>query len=169
MIDYGYGVRLDTINDYDLNEMRAWRNDKRIWKWCRQPDLIPWRDHKAWFDGNTEKMYAIRLCRATEIIGICGLTSIDTIARRAEFSLYIGPEHWRKGYARKALKTLFRHGFDNLNLNLIWGETFDGNPAYDLFISLGMKPEGLRREFYFKDGKYIDAHLLSIKRDECDF
>ena len=54
----------------------------------------------------------------------------------------------------------------NQNLNVIWGETFEGNHAYDMFLKLGMKHEGTRRQFYFKEGKHIDAHLVSITRQE---
>ena len=167
MIDFGFGVELDTIEESDLPQMRAWRNDPRIWKWCRQSDLIPMAAHLRWFDGCKEKMYAIR--NAGKLVGICGLTSIDTLARRGEFSMYIGPRYHRQGFARAGLKTLFKHGFENLGLNLIWGETFDGNPALNLFKSLGMVEEGIRRDFYFKGGKLIDATLISIKRSEFDY
>jgi RimJ/RimL family protein N-acetyltransferase len=103
------------------------------------------------------------------IVGVAGLTSIDRLARRAEFSLYIGPEHHGEGYGRKALIALFTKGFRDLGLNLIWGESFDGNPAIRLFESLGMIREGTRRDFYFKDGRFIDAHLFSIRSTEWKF
>ena len=167
MIDYGFGVELDAIEPTDLEQMRRWRNDERIRKWCRQTDLIAPHEQEAWFLGCREKMFAIR--HSGKLVGVAGLTSVDTVARRAEFSLYIGPQHWRKGLARAALKTLFRHGFDSLNLHLIWGETFDGNPALSLFKSLGMVVEGVRRDFYYKGGKYINASLISIKKDEFNY
>jgi hypothetical protein len=33
-----------------------------------------------------------------------------------------------------------------------------------LFEKVGMKREGKRRDFYFRDGAYHDAHLFSILR-----
>ena len=140
-------------------------------RWCRQSDVISDVEQAAWFSRQsadpTIKMYAVTAQGG--IVGVAGLTSIDRLARRAEFSLYIGPEHHGEGYGRKALVALFTKGFRDLALNLIWGESFDGNPAIRLFESLGMIREGTRRDFYFKDGRFIDAHLFSIRSTEWKF
>jgi len=152
-----------------LKTMFESRNDYSVWKWCRQPSLISNVSHKAWYewqakDPNT-KMFVIK-APMMDVAGVCGLTSIDWVNRRAEFSLYITPYCRRKGHATAALKTLFSHGFSDLNMHSIWGETFEGNPALDIFINAGMVFEGVRRDFYFKDGKYLDAHMISVKETE---
>jgi len=169
LIDFKFGVSLSTIEANHLDQMRKWRNTKSIWRWCRQIDLINHDDHMRWFKSldDRNRMYSI-ISRDNRFLGVCGLTNIDEVCRRAEISLYIGPEHHRCGHAENGLKTLLKHGFENLNLNLIFGEMMDGNPALRLFKKLGMKIEGVRRSFYYKDGNYIDAILLSIKRDEYE-
>jgi [ribosomal protein S5]-alanine N-acetyltransferase len=169
LIDFGFGVALGPISDTIAELLRLWRNDPKIYKWCRQVGPLEKFEHAAWLKsleaGRPDvKMFSIIVENAS--VGACGLTSIDWINRRAEFSLYIAPEDQRKGYARAALKTLLKHGFESLNLHLIWGETFDGNPAAKMFEALGFRKEGTRREFYFKEGRYIDAHLYSVKREE---
>jgi RimJ/RimL family protein N-acetyltransferase len=170
MIDFNYGVKLIAL-DKEEHELITykWRNNFEIWKWCRQNDLLIYDNHSEWFDrirkDPTIKMYGIET-ETNEIIGVCGLTDIDRINQRAEFSLYIAPEIQRMGYGRKALKTLFSHGFLNQNLNLIWGETFDQNPALSLFKSLGMRVGGVRPQHYFREGNFIDAHLVSLSRDQ---
>ena len=171
MIDFGYGVTLGRLNKkYHLDETYEWRNNYReIWKWCRQHDSLEPIKHEKWFENiamdPSIEMYGIfDGC----LIGVCGLTDINRIARRAEFSLYIAPKYQGKGFAQPALTTLFSHGFTNHNLNLIWGETFEDNHAHDIFLKIGMKSEGTRRQFYFKEGKYIDAHLISMTRAEYE-
>jgi RimJ/RimL family protein N-acetyltransferase len=175
MIDFGHGVYLTSFSGQycevsHIEKSFEWRNDYAIWKWCRQNDVLSWSNHVRWDSkinkDPTIKMYAIYETEQRQIIGVCGLTDIDHINQRAEFSLYIAPRYQRKGYAKAALKTLFSHGFLNQNLNIIWGETFEGNPAYKMFLNLGMKHEGTRRQFYFKEGKHIDAHLVSMTRQE---
>jgi RimJ/RimL family protein N-acetyltransferase len=176
MIDFGHGIGLLLLNkDKDANDAIECRNDYRIWKWCRQNDLLSLDNHYSWFDkiknDPTIKMYKITPSGDPNdvgewLLGVCGLTDIDRVNQRAEFSLYIDPEMQRQGYAKAALKTLLSHGFMNQNLNVIWGETFEGNPAYDMFLKLGMKHEGTRRQFYFKEGRHIDAHLISMTRQE---
>lgn len=166
MIDFGFGARLAPIEHADLPKLLAWRNDPRIWQWCRQHDLIQPEAHEAWFKRQAAcpetRMYKVVDPNA-QAVGVCGLTSLDRVNRRAEFSLYIGPEHQRKGLAKAALQTLLSHGFRNHGLNVIWGETFEGNPALKLFLDLGFETEGTRREFYFRDGRFIDAILVSMR------
>lgn len=168
MIDFGFGVQLGPLLSHNNEQYRTWRNHPRIWKNCRQHDVISDFEQEKWFarqsDDPTIKMYEVK--RFDGVLGVCGLTSIDSTNRRAEFSLYIEPNAQGNGFGEMALKTLVSHGFKNLNLNCIWGETFDGNPAANLFVRTGFKMEGTRRQFYFRQGKYIDAHLYSLLRDE---
>lgn len=175
MIDYGLGVALDRIEKADLGRLRDWRNQEPVRKWCRQTDLISEVDQESWYQRQASdpsiQMYMIltegRVNRSEPAkIGVCGLTSLDLVNRRAEFSLYVAPRWHGNGYGRMALATLLNHGFDAYGLNSIWGETFDGNPAAELFESLGFEKEGTRRQFYFKGGRYVDAHLYSILRGD---
>ena len=170
MIDYGRGVQLRRLHGEDAPQIYLWRNDKRIREWCRQYDLLHWGQHQAWLEMQAKdpsvSMYGIEITGTEMLVVVCGLTSIDAINRRAEFSLYIAPEQQGSGYGRKALETLLNHGFRALGLNVIWGETFDGNPAAKMFEKIGFVKEGTRRDFYFRNGRFIDAHLYSIKAEE---
>jgi ribosomal-protein-alanine N-acetyltransferase len=168
VIDYGHGVKLGPLRDNDSEKVFEWRNDPRIWKWCRQNTVLNWDNHTYWFHAMqkdpTVDMLAIH--GPSELLGVCGLTSIDRLNRRAEFSLYINPERHNRGYGSQALKTLFSHGFKNHNLNTIWGETYAGNPARKTFEKIGMHLDGTLKESYFRGGKFIDSYLYSITAQE---
>lgn len=172
MIQYWDEVCLDTLDTEDLWQLRKWRNDPEIWRWTRQNDLISESQHQEWFSRQgkdpTIQMYAVRNAHRT-LLGACGLTSLDRTNRRAEFSLYIAPKWQGKRFGKIALQTLIRHGFKNLGLHLIWGETFAGNPALRMFMDIGFRFEGIRRDFYFRDGQFINAILISMKESECSF
>ena len=165
-------LELRALDRSHMDQARRWRNDWRVWAWTRQNDLISDWDQEKWFERQaadpTIKMYAVvSVANGTDrLVGVAGLTSLDWPNRRAEFSLYVGPEHQRAGFGRRALETLLAHAFGNLGLRQVWGETFDGNPAMKLFGELGFQVDGKRRGFYFKDGKFIDAYLISIMDDE---
>jgi RimJ/RimL family protein N-acetyltransferase len=158
--------------------IRAWRNDYKVWRWCRQNDFISDIEQVRWFERQAAdpsiKMYKIvvKFENLAEdkskivTVGVCGLTSIDYINRRGEFSLYIAPAFQGNNFGRQALCCLLTHGFLNLGMHSIYGETFDGNPAIKMFESLGFRKEGTRREFYFRDGGFIDAHLYSMTEGE---
>ena len=174
MIDYNFGVSLTGVEgDDDITALYHLRNHPEVWKWCRQRGPLHYDHHYAYWAGVLDpdqthtKLYLIK--NKGKTIGCAGFTSIDHINARAEFSLYLDPTIRGIGLGESSLKTLFCFGFRMLNFNCIWGETFEANPAANLFEKIGMTKEGSRRQFYFRDGKYIDAHLYSVLRSEWMF
>lgn len=167
MIDFGEGIVLRALNEMD-SFVLGWRNDPKIWAWTRQNDLISSEDHAKWFKQQScdpsIKMYV--LYEGGGAVGVCGLTSINLQNRNAEFSLYLAPSAQGRNLAKPSLITLFSHGFMNMGLRSIWGETFEDNPAQKIFDSIGMKCDGVRRQFYWKDGKFKDAILFSMLDSE---
>lgn len=189
MIDTGRGVALGPLEQgtEGAEKYRQWRNDYRVWKWCRQNTVIDSSQHRRWLDrcstDSSLKMFEIcipghgkvgeldnRMFLASDriAVGVCGFTDIDRVNQRAEFSLYIAPKYQREGYATAALQTLLDHGFLHQNFNCIWGESFDGNPAIELFKKIGFKEEGRRRQFYYREGMFIDAVLVSVLKEEWE-
>lgn len=170
MINFGHGVILAPLVRKQIGQLLIWRNDARIWRWCRQNSTISEASHEAWFDGLASRkdvrMFGVVDAESGKLVGVCGLTDIDETNRRAEFSLYIGPEFQRQGLGRKALKTLIDHAFVDLNYVKVWGEAYQGSPAMAMFEPLGFKAEGVRRAHYYRGGKYIDCTLYSILRGE---
>lgn len=168
-------LKLRRIEESDLRSLFNMRNDPRVFQWCRQFAPLHWEKHLDWYhwqakDPSTEMFIILHYDPERKHlhydIGACGLTSIDHASRRAEFSLYIDPNYQGKGHGKTALSMLLDFGFKQLNLNRIWGESFDGNPAIKMFEGLGFKKEGTRKEFYYRDGEYVDAHLYSIGKTE---
>jgi RimJ/RimL family protein N-acetyltransferase len=171
MIDYDFGCSLGPLQESNLESYRQARNDIRVRRWCRQYGLISERDQSLWYhrQNDDQRIAMFEVLKDGLSVGVCGLTDIDLINRRAEFSCYLYPEKMGQGLSKPALKTLFSWGFKSLGLNVIWGETFQGNHALHVFESLGMQVEGTRRDHYFREGKYIDSILLSIKRSEWTY
>lgn len=167
-------ISLRRINSgLDEQILFHWRNDERVYRWCRQYDVLHADQHKRWIGcqeiDQTVSMYAVESIdekECFETVGVCGLTSIDYVNSRAEFSLYIAPGHQGQGFGEAALRALLAKAFFTYNLNLVWGEAFNGNPAMKMFERVGFIKEGSRRQFYYRNGKYIDAHLFSITRNE---
>jgi RimJ/RimL family protein N-acetyltransferase len=164
----GQKITLGPLSNIPYEKTLAWRNDYRIFKWSRQREPLEKSNHVKWCEGLSSradlKMFGI--FEGETPVGVCGLSNIDLINRSSEFSIYIGPSFWGQGLAQDALKTLVKYGFHVLGLNHIFGETFDGNQAAKCFEKVGFKKEGTRRAFYFREGKFIDAHLYSILASE---
>lgn len=174
MINYGLPVYLDTLDVIDPEEMRSWRNSFHVWNYTRQNDLLPKGGHSKWLDAQlsgqdkTSAMYAIVCADRLSPVGVCGLTNIDLINRRAEFSLYIDPLERASGLGTAALKTVVSHGFNSFGLHSIWGESFEYNLARLMFTRVGFTEDGVRRSFYYRNGKFVDAYLYCLLRKEWD-
>jgi RimJ/RimL family protein N-acetyltransferase len=153
----------------DNETLLSWRNSPRIFKTCRQFTIISKEAQEKW-RANQDADPSIKMFGLYDDFGVCdgvcGFTSIDLINRKAEFSLYISPNNQGKGYAKEALYVLFRHGFEAFNLELIYGETFAFNKALKLFEDFGMIKEATLRNRYYREGKYIDVHIISITKKE---
>jgi len=150
-----------------LLDMFNARNDPRIMRWTRQSEPLTWAQHCAWFfrlDSKVDDMYVIN--HDKKFVGVCGITNIDERHHHGEFSLYIIPEMQGQRLGKQALIKLLDHGFTTRNLHVIWGETFEGNPARKLFESLGMLSEGKRREFYLKNNTWTDAYIYSLTKED---
>ncbi len=147
--------------------MRKWRNREDVRKYCRQNDLITEEAQLKWFDSlpsdPTVKMYRIVLENGKDV-GVCGLTSIDLWNRRAEVSLYTVPYDY--GIEKAALLTLIRHAFSTLGLQSLYLESFKPEDRRQLYVDCGFNPEGTRRQFYFREGKFQDAYLYSLLATE---
>ena len=160
MIDFGYGVQLDTIEK--AAKARLWRNDPEQWQYFRQFDLITEAEQEAWVKkvslSQTERMYTI-MC-GIKPIGVCGLTSINYVHAHAEISIYtIG------GKLRESLKTLVDHAFKNLHLHRLWADCFYENAEMQkTLLEIGFIHEGTMIESYFKNGKYIDSYIFGLIR-----
>lgn len=178
-------VFLYRIDELDFGDMFKERNEYDNYRFFRQNAPLHWEKHHEWCHTQTTdpslSMFRVHIYVGTKKdphtgvdmpysarIGTVGLTSIDYVNRRAEFSIVLGSEYQGYGYGQDALISILGHGFLDLGMNVIWGEVFETNPALDKFFKVGFKLEGKRRAFYYRNGSYIDACLISITRSEFD-
>lgn len=165
-------MKLGPLRKCNIHKYRHSRNHDSVWYWCRQRNPISDVEQEIWYDrqGRDSSIQMFELIdEDLTCIGVCGFTDIDHINQRAEFSFYLFPEYHHQKLAEPGLKTLFNHGFKWMNLHTIWGESMDKNHAIRVFEKIGMIKEGTRRDFYFRDGEFIDCHLYSIQRPNWKF
>jgi RimJ/RimL family protein N-acetyltransferase len=68
-----------------------------------------------------------------KFIGMIGLENIQWTNRLAEISIILDPECQGKGYGKEAIGILLDKGFNQMNLDNIYGETYVCNPAYEFW------------------------------------
>ncbi len=167
-------VVLSPVEQEHLTWLRDQRNRAELNRWFRQPWMLTTSDQEKWFHSlqNREKHCFIvtaaagESSRASQKVGYVALNQVNFITRTAEFSIFIVPEFQAHGYGKKALEKLFAFAFDNLNMHLIWGEVYEGNPALALYLKMGFRKEGVLRDRAFKEGRYWSSTILSLTENE---
>ena len=92
-----------------------------------------WADVDRLVDDPWNAPYGIEDIRmrihSNELIGMSGLENIERENGRAEISLILNPNQRGRGYGVDAVSMLLDKGFDELNLNTVWGICYECNPA----------------------------------------
>jgi len=101
-------------------------------------------------------------------VGCCGLYAIQWICRRADFRILIGePSAWDKGFGSEAAQLTVAYGFDKLNLETIYlGVNVENERAIKSYENAGFVREGVRRKLIYRNGRYYDALMMSVLREE---
>ncbi|KGI39722.1 GNAT family N-acetyltransferase [Clostridium tetani] len=167
----GKKVYLSAIEKEDLQQLMNWRNRSDFRKYFREYKEINSIMQEKWFQNkvlndNSTIMFAIKKVENDELIGCCGLCYINWVHGNADLSLYIG---WNneyiddKGYSEESCKLLFNYGFFELRLNKIWTEIYEFDyKKKKLYEKLGFSIDGVLRESYFYEGRFLNSYILSL-------
>lgn len=163
----GDRIYLRDINLDDLDTLHRWVNDTETTRWLLIDPPVSREAERAWVERlpHTPDHKTFMICES------CG-TPIGT--------LHMGPIIWKHfsaqvgisifestkrgcGYGTEAMELLLRYAFDAVGLHRVELFVFAGNEkAMRSYEKCGFVTEGLVRECYLKDGRYIDAFLMSI-------
>ncbi len=116
----------------------------------------------------TDYVFAIDEQETNNIIGSCGLHSINWINKSCVFGIGIwNPTKQGKGYGKDATITILRFAFYVLGLHSVRLNVHDFNKrAISLYKKIGFKENGKMRQSYFISGEFIDTILMDILDDE---
>lgn len=90
--------------------------------------------------------------------------AVDTLNRRAEFSILIGEkDYWGRGVCTTVTRLMLDIAFRRLNLHRVGLGVNSGNlPARRAYERVGFREEGCAREEMFVDGHYEDRIVMGI-------
>jgi RimJ/RimL family protein N-acetyltransferase len=165
-------MKLMPVTKENLELVRQWRND--CMESLRTPYMLtkdqqeefyvslcsrnsPHRYYELWHDGG--------------FVGLGGITYIQWENRCGEISLILTPDCRGQGLGQKAVAELFRHAFDELNLNMVSGECYNCNPKWGFWVLVTTKYDGYvthlkQRKFW--GGKYYDSLYFSVTKEQYE-
>lgn len=112
--------------------------------------------------------FAVETLAEGRLIGGCDLRTGPPEDRHAELGIALGDKaSWDGGYGTDTMRTLCRVGFNEMNLHRIELSVFAGNArAQHVYEKIGFRVEGIRRDAYFRRGRYGDMVLMSLLEGE---
>lgn len=163
-------IGLRAIDEGDLPQLLAWRNDPRLRRYFREYRELNSTQQRQWFDrevnGNVAtRMFAIVEGGSGRLLGACGLCYIDAINRTADFSIYLGADdlYIDDRLAPDAATVLIGYGFDELGLNRLWCEIYAFDTPKAAFLEgLGFRLDGRHRQTHWAEGGWHDSLYFSL-------
>lgn len=122
--------------------------------------------HSELFERGTQVNFAICLAKSGQFAGSIGLV-IDPGHERGELGYWVGKPYWGQGYCTEAAQEVIKFGFQELGLNRIQAHHFPRNPASGRVMQkLGMRYEGLERQYHKKWGQFEDRVGYAILSED---
>ncbi|MBO7748228.1 GNAT family N-acetyltransferase [Paenibacillus sp. MWE-103] len=110
--------------------------------------------------------FAIVVRSERRLIG-CVSLNLASEHRRAELGYWLGSAFWGKGYATEAASRVIRFGFEELNLNRIWGAAMTRNPASSAVLrKSGMRHEGIMKQHIRKWDRFEDVEYFGMTKSD---
>ena len=170
----GEHLSLIPFAEKNLDQTRQWANDQEICGGILRVLPVTEYDQEQWFvnlcHDLSKIVLSVHLLENEKHVGNSGFYDIDYLHRRAELWMLIGEKTcWGKGYGKQIVQLMLSYGFDSLNLNRIFLHVRHDHPrAVKLYENAGFKAEGVLREQYFMQGKYVNVLVMSILRSDYD-
>lgn len=151
---YADGLRLRPWQPGDADEVHRACQDPDIQRWTGVPspylpehavNFVTVRAPNSWTDG-TAAPFAVCDAATGELLGSCGLSSIDRTLRSAEVGYWIVPGARGRGVAVRATRAASRWAFEALGLRRVIWQAEVGNHASRLVaLRAGFRIEGRLR------------------------
>jgi len=166
-------LTLDTISTSHVEKIRQWRNEQI--DVLRQHKPISEVEQQEYFQGvhKDQRQVLFSILNGNKLVGYCGLVNINHVYKNCEVSFLCDTSLInREDYDRIllfAFEEMFKYGFESLNMNRIWTETYSFRTEHLKLLSLcGLGREGVLRETVYCSGQYHDSVVQSILRREYE-
>ena len=116
-------------------------------------------------DSRVTTYWFVRRTSDDSLIGSAGLIDLSFARQSIEWGYGIDPDLWGQGYILKIQEVLKEYVFNILELNRIHGVTMSNNlRTIESITAAGMTHEGIAKEHYCKEGKFIDGWRYGMTR-----
>jgi len=172
--DISINLKLDCLDKYSFEEVRIWRNklDNNI---LRTPFKLTKEMQENFYNdeicNRKSKHRYLGLYEFKEdyfqIIACIGIINIEWENRLGEISLIVNPAYTNIGYGKIAFLNLLTFGFNNLNLENIFGECYECSPHVGFWEKMIKKFHGQKTILYnrkYYNLKYYNSLYFNFNK-----
>ena len=164
-------LEIRLIEPKDLENVRKLHNDSETLKWLSDTHIVSQYEQILWFQkiqsSSHIRRYVVELLESKELVGVFRLDNIDVENKSAYVGLDIAVDYRRRGFALETYSAMNLYLFDKFKFNRLSLTTLANNyAAISLYKKLGYRKEGVMREAFYKNGKFIDGFFYSMLRSD---
>ncbi|RXI98587.1 N-acetyltransferase [Anaerobacillus alkaliphilus] len=161
---------LREITNADVNGIYSCFSNEEVTKFYGQNSIHTVEEAKQFiefFAKSYQEQRGIRWgieCRDTkEFLGTIGFNALSRKHKRAELGYELHPSHWRKGYAKEAIRAVLTYGTKDLGLTRIGAVVFlDNIASNNLLEGLGFIKEGVLKKYMYQNGVANDTNVYGF-------
>lgn len=166
----GPRIYLRTIEPNDAAVILQWENDAENWR--ASNTVVPFSMALIeQYVQSAQDIFNVRQIRfmicengSNQPVGAIDLFEYEPLHQRAGVGILIQRNYRKKGFAAEALQLINHYCKNVLGLKQIHaGILTDNNESIQLFEKAGFERMGLRKEWYFVEGEWLDEVLYQKK------
>ena len=165
-------MKLKPVTRENLESVRQWRNE--CLETLRTPYMLTEKHQEDFYDSlcsRTSVHRYLELWHDGQFIGLGGITYIQWENRCGEISLILAPDSRGRGLGRDAVAELYRVAFNELNLNMVFGECYRCNDAWEFWSVLNDEYVGnqcILKDRKYWEGQYHDSLYFSVTKEQYE-
>jgi RimJ/RimL family protein N-acetyltransferase/acyl carrier protein len=171
-------VFFEPLSIAGLEEMHRYSVDERLYEFLEIPPFKDISETKQYIEKLLDRMsgtreeksamyWFVRKKSNRQLIGTAGLVNLNYARKSIEWGYGVDPELWGYGYILQIQELLKHYVFEVLELNRLDGVTMISNErTIASLLAAGMKHEGTLRQYFFKEGVFIDGWKYAILAEE---
>jgi diamine N-acetyltransferase len=168
-------IKLRAVEPEDLELLYEWENNDQYWMISNTVTPFSKYTLKRYIENSHKNIYEtgqlrlmIDLNKSKTSIGTIDIFDFDPFHKRAGLGILIAEEgQRRKGFASMALKCLIDYCFNTLLLHQLYCNILINNcESMELFVKLGFKEIGLKKDWIKTNSGYISEHMFQLIKDE---
>lgn len=158
-----YGeITIRDMDVWDIPKFLSIRNYNK--EYLHDSRLFGEDQAKDWFVKTPHKYFIIEYFN--DMIGYFRTSDWDYVSKKVCVGADLSPEFQNKGYGYKVYNLFLDYLFNELDMHRVWLEVLATNGrAIHLYTKLGFFIEGTKNDDVYRDGRYINTHIMAIIKD----